>query len=146
MLASGFQERVSGTWPRGCQLCLTRPSSRPVWLGGNNRRTSLPRRSFVGSNMESRSSSKRVFPLRRNLRCRNSSTRKVWISRFKIFSRADGSGCLFSPHHVNQGGVQKATPQVTLYEPHTAEESLRRCRSGRNSQVLPGHPMLLHCA
>jgi hypothetical protein len=32
------------------------------------------------------------------------------------------SGCLFSPHHVNQGGVQKATvPQVTLYEPHTSE-------------------------
>ena len=50
------------------------------------------------------------------------------------------SGYLFSPHHVNQGGVQKATPQVTLYEPHTAEESLRRRRSGRNSQVLPGHP------
>ena len=53
-----------------------------------------------------------------------------------------------SPHHVNQGGVQKATPQVTLYEPHTAEESLRRRRSGRNSQVLPGHPgqarQLLH--
>jgi hypothetical protein len=35
------------------------------------------------------------------------------------------SGCLFSPHHVNQGGVQKATPQVTLYESHTAEESLQ---------------------
>jgi hypothetical protein len=50
------------------------------------------------------------------------------------------SGYLFSPHHVNQGAVQKPTPQVTLYEPHTAEESLRRRRSGRNSQVLPGHP------
>ncbi len=25
-------------------------------------------------------------------------------------------GCLFSPHHVNQGGVQKTTPQVTLYK------------------------------
>ncbi len=34
----------------------------------------------------------------------------------------------------------KATPQVTLYEPHTAEESLRRRRSARNSQVLPDHP------
>ena len=33
------------------------------------------------------------------------------------------SGCLFRPHHVNQGGVQRVTPQVTLYEPHTAEES-----------------------
>ena len=50
------------------------------------------------------------------------------------------SGYLFSPHHVNQGAVQKPTPSVTLYEPHTPEESLRRHRSGRNSQVLPGHP------
>ncbi len=47
--------------------------------------------------------------------------------------------CLFSPHHVNQGGVQKATPQVTLYKPHTAEESLRRRRAVRHSQVLPDH-------
>ena len=46
---------------------------------------------------------------------------------------------MFNPHHVNQGGVQKATPQVTLYETHTAEESLRRCRSGRHSQVLSVH-------
>ena len=36
------------------------------------------------------------------------------------------SGYLFNPHHVNQGDVQKPTPEVTLYEPHTAEESLRR--------------------
>ena len=53
------------------------------------------------------------------------------------------SGYLFSPHHVNQGDVpapEKPTPQVTLYEPHTAEESLRRRRSGRNSQVLTDHP------
>jgi hypothetical protein len=47
-------------------------------------------------------------------------------------------GCAFSPHHVNQGGVKRVTPQVTLHEPHTAEESLRRRRSGRYSQVLPG--------
>jgi hypothetical protein len=46
--------------------------------------------------------------------------------------------CLISPHYVNQGGVQKTTPQVTLYKPHTAEESLRRRRAGRHSQVLPG--------
>jgi hypothetical protein len=25
--------------------------------------------------------------------------------------------CLFSPHHVNQGGVQKSTPQVTCTRP-----------------------------
>ena len=35
-------------------------------------------------------------------------------------------GCLFSPHHVNQGGVQKTTPLVTLYKPDTAKESLKR--------------------
>jgi hypothetical protein len=44
-------------------------------------------------------------------------------SKFKLSSR-----CWFSPHHINQGGVQRVTPQVTLYEPHTAEESLRRHR------------------
>jgi hypothetical protein len=26
---------------------------------------------------------------------------------------------LFNPHHVNQGGVQTSTPQVTLYESYT---------------------------
>ncbi len=45
-------------------------------------------------------------------------------------------GCLFSPHHVNQGGVQKTTPQVTLYKPHTVKESLRRRKPGKHSQVL----------
>ena len=59
---------------------------------------------------------------------------------FQFLSFKLSSGCLFSPHHVNQGAVQKPTPQVTLYEPHTAEESLRRRRSGRNRQVLSGHP------
>jgi len=38
---------------------------------------------------------------------------------------------LFSPHHVNKGGVQKTTPQVTRYKPHTAIESLRRRRLGK---------------
>ena len=84
----GNQEHV----PVGVRFVLLDQRSRPDWYGGNNHRTSLPRRSLVGSNMESRSSSKRVFPLRRNPRRRNSSTRKMWISRFKIFSRADGSG------------------------------------------------------
>ena len=32
---------------------------------------------------------------------------------------------LFNPHHVNQGGLQKTTPQVTLYKTHTVEESDR---------------------
>jgi hypothetical protein len=54
---------------------------------------------------------------------------------FQLLAFKLSSGCLFSPHHVNQGGVQNPTPPVTLYEPHTAEESLRR-----HSQVLPGHP------
>jgi hypothetical protein len=48
-------------------------------------------------------------------------------------------GCVFSLHHVNQGGVQKTTPEVTLYKPDTAKESLRRHRAGRHSQVLPDH-------
>jgi hypothetical protein len=46
----------------------------------------------------------------------------VWdfpLLTFKLSLR-----CLFSPHHVNQGGVQKTNPQVTLYKPHTAKESL----------------------
>ena len=67
---------------------------------------------------------------------------------FQLFSFKLSSWYLFSPHHVNQGAVQKPTPEVTLYEPHTVEESLRRLRSGRNSQMLPGHPVqareLLH--
>jgi hypothetical protein len=33
------------------------------------------------------------------------------------------SGYLFRPHHVNQGAVQKPTPQVTLYETHTKRVS-----------------------
>ena len=28
---------------------------------------------------------------------------------------------LLSPHDVNQGGVEETTPQVTLYEDHTAK-------------------------
>ena len=48
-------------------------------------------------------------------------------------------GCLFSPHHVNQGDVQKVTPQFTLYKPHTAEESLRRRRADRHNRVLSGN-------
>ncbi len=42
----------------------------------------------------------------------------VYVS-FQLLSFKFNSGCLFSPHHVNQGAVQKPTPQVTLYEPHT---------------------------
>ena len=33
-------------------------------------------------------------------------------------------GCLFRPHHVNQGGVQKTSPQVTLHETPTLLKSL----------------------
>ncbi len=58
---------------------------------------------------------------------------------FLLLSFKLGLGCLFRPHYVNQGGVQKTTPEVTIYEPHTAEESLRRRRSGGHSQVLTGH-------
>jgi hypothetical protein len=36
---------------------------------------------------------------------------------------------------VNQGGVQKVTPQVTPYEPHTSEESLRRLINGHSQSI-----------
>ena len=40
----------------------------------------------------------------------------VWvIVDFLLLSFKLSLGCLFSPHHVNQGGVQKTAPQVTLY-------------------------------
>ncbi len=47
--------------------------------------------------------------------------------------------CLFRPHQVNHGGVQKPPAQVSLYKSHTTEESLRRHRSGRYCQVLSSH-------
>jgi hypothetical protein len=40
------------------------------------------------------------------------------------------------PNHVYQGGVQKTTPQVTLYKPHTAKESLRRHRAGSRMKAF----------
>ena len=61
------------------------------------------------------------------------------IVDFLLLSFKLNLGCLFSPPHVNQGGVQKTTPQVTLYKHHTAKESLRRRRADRHSQVLPGN-------
>ena len=65
----------------------------------------------------------------------------VWvIVDFLLISFKFSLGCLFSPHHVNQGGVQKTTPQVTLYKSHTVNESFRRCRDGTHSQELSGHP------
>ncbi len=48
----------------------------------------------------------------------------------------DDLRCLFSPHQVNHGGVQKPPAQVSLYKSHTTEEPLRRRRSGRYCQVL----------
>jgi hypothetical protein len=36
---------------------------------------------------------------------------------FQLLSFKLSSGCLFRPHHVHRGGVQKSTPQVTPYEP-----------------------------
>ena len=51
----------------------------------------------------------------------------------------DDLRCLFSPHQVNHGGVQKPPAQVSLYKSHTTEEPLRRRRSDRNCQVLSTH-------
>jgi hypothetical protein len=44
---------------------------------------------------------------------------------FLLLSFKLSSGCLFSSNHVNEVGVQKATPQVTLYEPHDILRFLR---------------------
>ena len=84
IVAHEYKEHIVAHEPRWCQECFTRPNCSPVWSGGNVHRTLLPTKCFDRSIMESRSSSRRVFPLRRNPRCRNSSTRKMWISRFKI--------------------------------------------------------------
>jgi hypothetical protein len=51
----------------------------------------------------------------------------------------DDLRCLFSPHQVNHGGVQKAPAQVSLYKSHTTEEFHKRRRSGRYCQVLSSH-------
>jgi hypothetical protein len=63
----------------------------------------------------------------------------VCVIPVDLFQVEFRSGSSFIPHHVNQGGVQKDTPQVTLYESHTTEESLRRRKSDRHSQVLADH-------
>jgi hypothetical protein len=34
------------------------------------------------------------------------------------------SRCLFSPHQVNHGGVQKSPPEVSLYKFHTRLKNL----------------------
>ncbi len=50
------------------------------------------------------------------------------------------TGCVFTPHQVNHGGVQKSPAQVSLYKSdHTTEEPLRRRRSVRYCQVLSSH-------
>jgi hypothetical protein len=51
----------------------------------------------------------------------------------------DDLRCLFSPHQVNHGGVQKPPAEVSVYKSHTTEEPLRRRRSGRYCQVLSIH-------
>jgi hypothetical protein len=62
----------------------------------------------------------------------------VCHSSFSLSSWVQGA-CL--AHITSIKVLSRSLPRkVTLYEPHTAEESLRRRRSGRNSQVLPGHP------
>ena len=60
-----------------------------------------------------------------------------WVLVLLLDLFQDDLRCLFSPHQVNHGGVQKPPPQVSLYKSHTTEESLRRHRSARYCQVLP---------
>jgi hypothetical protein len=60
----------------------------------------------------------------------------------------DDLRCLFSPHQVNHGGVQKPPAQVSLSKSHTTEEPLRRHRSGRfpphQRVCVVGHLLDLH--
>ncbi len=66
-----------------------------------------------------------------------------WVSvcvSFLLISFKLSSGCLFSPHHVNQGGVQKTTPQVTLYE-----TPLERSVSTTWEGLCQGSPAVLSC-
>jgi hypothetical protein len=58
-------------------VLLNKTSFSPLWFGGNNRSTLPPRKCSAGSIMESKWSSKRVFPLRRNLRSQNLSTHRM---------------------------------------------------------------------
>jgi hypothetical protein len=69
-------------------------AGRPHWPGGNSLSTLSPRKWFATSSRESKWSSKRVCPFRRNLRRRSLSTRKTSILQFKICSRADELGCI----------------------------------------------------
>jgi hypothetical protein len=91
---SGSREREPGICHHRCQVFSTHATCRPVLRGGKCLNTSPPRKCSDGSSMESRWSSQRVFPLRRNLRRRNSSIRKMWNLPSRIFSRADVSGCI----------------------------------------------------
>jgi len=43
----------------------------------------------------------------------------VCVLLFDVFQ--DDLRCLFIPHQVNHGGVQKPPPQVSLYKSHTTE-------------------------
>jgi hypothetical protein len=94
VLASGSREREPGICHHRCQVFSTHATCRPVLCGGKCLNTSLPRKCYDGSIMESRWSSQRVFPLCRNLRRRNSSIGKMWILPSRIFSRTDVSGCI----------------------------------------------------
>jgi hypothetical protein len=51
----------------------------------------------------------------------------------------DDLRCLFRPHQVNHGGVQKPPVEVSLYKSHTNAEPLRRRRTDRYCQVLSSH-------
>ncbi len=58
---------------------------------------------------------------------------------FLLISFNLSSGCLFRPHHVNQGGVQSLPHKSLFTNPTLLKSPLRRHRSGRDSQVLSVH-------
>ncbi len=59
----------------------------------------------------------------------------VWCVLF-LHLFQDDLRCLFRPHQVNHGGVQKTPTQVSLYKSHTTEVPLRRNRSDRYCHLL----------
>jgi hypothetical protein len=135
VLASGSREREPGIWHHRYQGFSTHASCRPALSGGKCRNTSPRRECSDGSSMESRWSSKRVFPLRRNLRRRNSSIHKMWILTSRIFSRTDASG-----------GIKTLLREATSSSPDQGFTLLRARASSASSIVesaffhVPIHP------
>jgi hypothetical protein len=97
VIASGSQEREPflGIWYRRFQDFSTRQICWLTLLGGKLLETSPPTKCSDGSSMEYKWNSRRVFPLRRHLRCPNSSTRNADYSMYSTFLTASPGSVLF---------------------------------------------------